>query len=273
MPVLERLLSDGHEIMKIFSFPGDGQFSFHDALKSKADALGILFQTDKVMKSDVDSLIEEGCRCFLSCFYLYKIPAIDESKAYGLNIHPTLLPEGRGKAPMPWLILKYPEYSGFTIHKLAQKFDQGDIIYQERVPISDQDDIETLGAKFLMRFPDAISKTLENIDRLWSDAKPQNGGSQWPVAEAQDRLLDPEKTVEALDKILRAFSRFGSLIFLGQDPYIVLQARVWQEAHHYLVGHIVVHTGREMTLAVKGGFLCLKDYYKFEEKEGDHAQN
>ena len=45
-----------------------------------------------------------------------------------LGMHPSLLPEGRGRAPIPWTILKGLRRSGVTMFELHPEADTGQII-------------------------------------------------------------------------------------------------------------------------------------------------
>ena len=52
-------------------------------------------------------------------------------------MHPTLLPVGRGRAAVPWAILKGLDRTGVTLFKLDEGVDTGDIIGQEMIALSE----------------------------------------------------------------------------------------------------------------------------------------
>src|SRR6266496_1733341 len=52
---------------------------------------------------------------------------LDAPKRGVLGIHPTLLPAGRGRAPIPWAILKGLKQTGVTLFKLDAGIDTGPI--------------------------------------------------------------------------------------------------------------------------------------------------
>lgn len=54
-----------------------------------------------------------------------------------IGMHPTLLPEGRGRASIPWAILKELPQTGVTMFKLNEGMDTGDIIDQKIIPLSE----------------------------------------------------------------------------------------------------------------------------------------
>ena len=53
-----------------------------------------------------------------------------------INIHPSLLPKYKGRDPINDVIKKKEKISGVTVHKLTNKFDEGEILYQEKILIS-----------------------------------------------------------------------------------------------------------------------------------------
>lgn len=63
--------------------------------------------------------------------YIFTQEMILKSKK-SLNIHPSLLPIGRGSDPIVWAIINN-EPAGVTLHQISQKIDQGLILFQEKV--------------------------------------------------------------------------------------------------------------------------------------------
>lgn len=52
-----------------------------------------------------------------------------------INLHPSLLPKHRGGTPNRWVIRNGESESGMTAHFVNEKFDEGDIILQEKMPV------------------------------------------------------------------------------------------------------------------------------------------
>lgn len=100
----------------------------------------------------------------ISASYGEKIPidAIRNAKLGGLNVHPSILPRWRGADPVPWAIMSGDHQIGVTVITLSEKFDQGNIIAQKKIPITPRDTsgplrtkLFTVGAELLC---DAIKK-------------------------------------------------------------------------------------------------------------------
>lgn len=83
---------------------------------------------------DYDILVSNGCPFIL--------PA-SELRVQGkilLNTHPTYLPQLRGSTPLNGIFYKGYDYVGATTHYISDKIDAGNIIYQEKVDITEDID-------------------------------------------------------------------------------------------------------------------------------------
>ncbi|MBI5343448.1 MAG: formyltransferase [Deltaproteobacteria bacterium] len=65
----------------------------------------------------------------------------------GLNLHGSLLPKYRGRAPVNWVLVNGETETGVTLHVMTGKPDAGDIVAQEAVPIAFEDTVLTLYGK------------------------------------------------------------------------------------------------------------------------------
>ena len=189
---VQRLLSEGHELLAVFSFDCDNVFNFNVKTKELAERLDIPFSTNKPLPMDIGIFCDQGAQVFLSAGYPHKIPPVDEDRAYGINFHPSLLPAGRGIMPTPTILMNHPEASGVTIHKLSDVFDDGDILLQKKIPITAQDDVETLSCKIAMAAPDMLSRVFRELPALWQSAAPQDQSkaSTFPMPDEAMRMLD-----------------------------------------------------------------------------------
>lgn len=98
----------------------------------------------------------------VSACYGQKIPAktIKEAKFGGLNVHPSLLPRWRGADPVPWTILAGDRQTGVTVITLSEKFDQGKIISQKKIPVLESDYTDPLRTKLFALGADLLIESL-----------------------------------------------------------------------------------------------------------------
>lgn len=65
-----------------------------------------------------------------------------------VNGHPSLLPRHRGPNPMGWALRNGDRELGMTFHRMTSDIDGGPILGQMSIPVEDEDDAESLNAKF-----------------------------------------------------------------------------------------------------------------------------
>ncbi len=82
----------------------------------------------------------------ISADYTQMIPQalVNQVKYHGLNVHPSLLPAYRGPAPVPWAIANGENETGVSIVTLSEKFDEGQVIAQEKEKIQSTDTTDML---------------------------------------------------------------------------------------------------------------------------------
>jgi len=86
---------------------------------------------------------------------ILKSPLLAVPKLGTLGFHPTLLPQYRGRAALPWLILNGVASSGVTLFHIDEGTDSGEIAYQSGFELDAAETATTLYAK-----------VSEHIDRL-----------------------------------------------------------------------------------------------------------
>jgi methionyl-tRNA formyltransferase len=87
-----------------------------------------------------------------------------------VNLHPSLLPKYRGRAPINWAIINGEKNTGVTLHYMDEKPDTGDIIAQKEVLIRDDDTVYTLYQRIL---PEAVNLIKSNLDKIKSGDAPR----------------------------------------------------------------------------------------------------
>lgn len=79
---------------------------------------------------------------FLFSFYyrhMLKAPLLALPRRGALNMHGSLLPKYRGRAPVNWAIIMGEAKTGATLHYMVEKPDAGDIVERQAVPILPDD--------------------------------------------------------------------------------------------------------------------------------------
>lgn len=137
-------------------------------------------------------------------------PTVLKTPRYGcLGMHPTLLPTGRGRAPIPWAILKRLDKTGVTLFKLDEKVDAGPIIAQEIIIIEPRETASTLYEKVEKAHRKLISKIWPELEVNQVKFIPQSEeeATYWPARKPEDGKLFPFFTTKDVDLLVRAVTR------------------------------------------------------------------
>lgn len=257
---LEELVEEGHTILQIFTFETDNKYNFKCNLEKIAKEQQIPVSYNKPAKEQIEKLfVEQGCELIITAGYIYKIPIIDNGFR-GINIHPTLLPIGRGPWPLPDVILREKEYSGVTIHQMTDEMDGGPILIQDRFKVLPNEDLETLSCRSQLLAVHLLKKLMKNFENYWENAVPQENGEYWEYPSEDVMTFSGNMKVKEVDKIIRAFGKFDSCTsFLGKK-WLVHDANCWEEEHKYEPNTVVHVTNKEVLLAAVDGFVCIRYY-------------
>ncbi len=110
-----------------------------------------------------------------------------------LNVHPSLLPAGRGAEPVFWTLRRGERVTGVTVHRMDAGFDSGPIVIQDALPVAAgirapdlERELMTLGGRMLIEaLPQLATGTLH------ARPQPRDGVSQAPVPAAADWTMMP----------------------------------------------------------------------------------
>lgn len=202
-PALEKLYNLGCEIVEIFTCEVDNICEFNLKICDFAEEHNIPISKTPINRIDIARLIEKGCNAAICGGYYFKIP--HDTDLPIINIHPSLLPIGRGSWPMAQSILWGHKSSGVTIHKIAEGFDTGDILLQKEFKLDKEETHQTFMEKANCVLVGMLPELVQNFENLYSNAKPQTVGEYWKAPSEADYTITPDMTVAEADLILRAF--------------------------------------------------------------------
>ena len=149
----------------------------------------------------------------LSVYYRNMVSArvLEIPRLGAFNMHGSLLPKYRGRAPINWAVLHGEPRIGMTLHKMVKRADAGDIVDQEGVDISERDTAEQAFRKVM---PCARAVLARQIDALLAGtarAVPQDESqaTYFGGRKPEDGRIDFTKTSGEIFNLIRAVT----------DPY------------------------------------------------------
>ena len=149
------------------------------------------------------------------------------------NLHGSLLPRYRGRAPANWVLVKGEKVTGVTLHQMTHRADAGAIVAQQRVTIAADETALSLHGKL----DRAAAHLLEGILPAFRTGKipltPQDESqaSYFGRRSAADGEIFWQRPAHELDCLIRAVTRPypGAFTHAGERKLILWQARVINE--------------------------------------------
>lgn len=169
---LETLLARGVNVRLVVTHADDpGEEKWFASVAERARLYGIeCIEPERSGLAALASVLDELAPDFIfSFYYRYLIPTVLLEKAGrgALNLHGSLLPRYRGRAPVNWAVLAGESETGASLHHMSAEADAGDLVAQEAVPILPNDTagevmakVAVAGERLLWRWvPELVAET------------------------------------------------------------------------------------------------------------------
>ena len=136
-----------------------------------------------------------------------------------LNLHGSLLPRYRGRAPINWVLVNGETATGVTLHYMDAKPDHGDIVLQREVAIEMRDTGETLFRKIATQARLLLGEALPLLARGAAARRPQDHAqaSYFGRRRPEDGRIDWSWPAPKVYNLIRAVTRPfpGAFTMLG----------------------------------------------------------
>ncbi|EIC85478.1 bifunctional UDP-4-amino-4-deoxy-L-arabinose formyltransferase/UDP-glucuronic acid oxidase ArnA [Serratia sp. M24T3] len=161
----------------------------------------------------------------------------------GFNLHGSLLPRYRGRAPVNWALLNGETETGVTLHKMVKRPDAGDIVGQQVVSITPQDTALTLHGKVRDAAQALLQHYLPVMKKGEITLTPQDESqaSYFGRRTAADGEIHWHKSATEINNLIRAVTEPypGAFTYLGQRKMTVWRANVVDKQHDKQPGTVI----------------------------------
>jgi UDP-4-amino-4-deoxy-L-arabinose formyltransferase/UDP-glucuronic acid dehydrogenase (UDP-4-keto-hexauronic acid decarboxylating) len=159
---------------------------------------------------------------------MVKQPILDIPRAGCLNLHGSLLPKYRGRAPINWVLVHGERETGVTLHYMTARPDAGDIVDQRAFAIADEDTAQTLMHKAERAAGELLDVALPLLKAGKAPRVPQDlaRGSYFGGRRPQDGLIDWTRSAVQVRNLVRAVTRPypGAFTHAGRRKLFVWRA-------------------------------------------------
>lgn len=195
--------------------------------------------------------------------YLLSQDFLNLAKIGAYNLHGSLLPRYRGRAPVNWVLVNGETETGVTLHRMTVRPDAGPIVDQIAMPILEQDTVATLypkmayaaGALMARAWPEMAAGRARETEQDHSRAsyygrrRPEDGRILWAA---------PAKKIHDLIRAVTepypgAFTHFhGRKLLIWSAGYDPSGTSVREP------GRILAQDAQSLTVACGSGHLVIK---------------
>ncbi len=150
------------------------------------------------------------------------------------NMHGSLLPKYRGRAPVNWMLVNGEREAGATLHHMVARADAGDIVAQRAVAIADDDTALTLYRKIVPLGASLIREFHPLIAAGTAPRRPQDlaQGSYYGRRQPADGLIDWRWPARRIFNLVRAVTHPypGAYSFLAGRKVYIWSVKIAAEA-------------------------------------------
>lgn len=177
------------------------------------------------------------------------------------NLHASLLPQYRGAAPINWAVINGEKESGVSTFFLQHKIDTGDIIFQEKVEIAENETAGELHDKLMRVGARLVVKTLAAIENGDVPSTPQNSIigelNEAPKIFKETCKIDWNKPADDVFNLIRGLSPYPTAfttLFSGDDEIglKIFSVRKTEERKGQTPGTLTVE-GQSLFIACSDG--------------------
>ena len=122
------------------------------------------------------------------------------------NMHGSLLPKYRGRAPVNWAVLNGETQTGATLHVMTPRADAGDIVDQEAVPIGPDDTAIEVQRRVTVAAVRILERRLADLERGTAGRlrQDESQATTFPRRRPEDGRIDWMKSSKQVHDLVRA---------------------------------------------------------------------
>ena len=185
-----------------------------------------------------------------------------------INVHGSLLPSYRGAAPINWAVINGEKETGVTTFKLKAAIDTGNILLQDKLPISEsdtagtiQDKMMVLGANLLVTtLTGLINNTLVEKDQEAIINEDPSLLKHAPKIFTETCTIDWNNNTESICNLIRGLSPFpGALTKLDDKILKIFESTKEISSHANKIGSVSTDSKTYLKFACADGYIHVLD--------------
>ena len=270
---LEALIDAGCEVVGVVTAPdkpaGRGQKLTESAVKRYAVSQGItVLQPEKLKNPDFLAELK-ALNADLQVVVAFRmLPEVvwNMPPKGTINLHASLLPQYRGAAPINWVIINGEKESGVTTFFLKQEIDTGDILFIEKITISDEVTAGEYHDRLMNKGAGLLVKTVKAIESGRYTEQPQEQlieGQELkhaPKIYKDDCRIDWNQPTDTVYNLIRGLSPYpAAFTELNGKTFKIYKVAKEITGHHTEPGNYVTDNKTYLKFACADGYINVND--------------
>lgn len=279
VPILDAIIEAGHRIVLVVTQPdkarGRGKKVTFSPVKEWAVEHNVpVYQPSRIRNPEsIETVKNIPADVGVVAAFGQILPKeiLDHPKLGCVNVHASLLPKYRGAAPIQWSILNGDEYTGVTTMQMGPGLDDGDILLQEKVPITSDETGGSLFDKLADVGASLLVKTLEGLESGEITPIPQDEEAATHVGMIRKDMgkLDFSRPAAVLERHVRGlypwpgtYTYFDGKSLKVYKAGVIAESELTSDEKNAHIGDIVrISTEGDGSIAVRCSDGALKIYH------------
>ena len=261
MPPLRALLASAHEVAAIVLAGRPG--TRPDEAEQMAAVASIPVIWVSSVRQATAAIRDAAPEVAIAACFPWRLPrAAFETPPLGiLNVHPSLLPAGRGPEPVFWTLRRGERVTGVTVHRMDAGLDTGPIVAQVEMPVPEgvrapdlEEELMTIGGRLVIEsLPEMRAGTLQP----WP--QPEAGVTHAPVPSATDWTMPSSLPAAWAWRFARGVAPLGGplTVFAGGLAMPVADALDWSP-DETLTDRVIDEGNGAVRVRFSPGWVCFR---------------
>ena len=245
---IEALRAAGYEIAAVFTHPDDpSENRFFGSVAQLCARHGIPVHAPEDVNHPLwIERIRQLTPDFIFSFYYRHMlceALLETARVGAYNLHGSLLPRYRGRAPANWALVNGETETGVTLHRMVRRPDAGPIVSQLPVAIGPDDTAQDLHGKLRSAASQLLDDALPALARgdLVETPQDESKATYFSRRTPADGELDWTQSAGQLYNLVRAVTQPypGAFTFMGDRKLIIWNAKAIESPHDSVPGTVL----------------------------------